>query len=242
VGISGGRVAEVLQEMGVLDDDRRPSFESWLERKLDGLAPGIRADAKSWLRTLRDGGPRSRPRDIASAWNHMLYLRPVLLDWSGRYGHLREVTRDDVLAVLGELHGSRRSNVLVALRSLFGFCPDQCPLDTTSVECAEPGYTWAHCSQRHAPGNCWHGSPAGCADLPGRGGNLGGGTVYATREAAEEYLYRWRREQERERKDAEPELKRLRMAMADAHPDRGGTNEEFIAARDQYDRALRQAS
>ncbi len=67
LGISGGRVAEVLQEMGVLDDDRRPSFESWLERKLDGLAPGIRADAESWLRTLRDGGPRSRPRDIASA-------------------------------------------------------------------------------------------------------------------------------------------------------------------------------
>lgn len=28
----------------------------------------------------------------------------------------------------------------------------------------------------------------------------------------------------------------------EAVPDRGGTNEEFIAARDQYDRALRQAS
>ena len=125
LGISGGRVAEVLQEMGVLDDDRRPSFESWPERKPGGLAPGIGADAESWLRTLRDGGPRSGPRDIASAWNHMLYLRPVLLDWSGRYGHLREVTRDDVLAVLGELHGSRRSNVLVALRSLFAFCKRQ---------------------------------------------------------------------------------------------------------------------
>ena len=71
LGISAGRVAEVLQEMGVLDDDRRPSFESWLERKLEGLAPGIRADVEAWLRTMRDGGPRSRPRDIASAWNHM---------------------------------------------------------------------------------------------------------------------------------------------------------------------------
>ncbi len=122
LGISAGRTAEVLQEMGVLDDDRRPAFEGWLERKLDGLAPGIRADAEAWLRTLHDGGPRSRPRDIASAWNHMLYLRPALLGWSGRYGHLREVTRDDVLAILGGLHGSRRSNVLVALRSLFAFC------------------------------------------------------------------------------------------------------------------------
>ena len=120
--VSAGRTAEVLQEMGLLDDDRRPSFEDWLERKLEGLAPGIRADVAAWLRTLRDGGPRSRPRDIASAWNHMLYLRPVLLAWSGRYGHLREVTRDDVAAVFAGLRGSRRANVLVALRSLFGFC------------------------------------------------------------------------------------------------------------------------
>jgi len=112
----------VLQEMGVLDDDRRPAFEDWLERKLDGLAPGIRADTEAWLRTMRHGGPRSRPRDIASAWNHMNQLRPVLLAWSGRYGHLREVTRDDIAAVLAELRGSRRANVLVALRSLFAFC------------------------------------------------------------------------------------------------------------------------
>ncbi len=113
LGLRAGRTAEVLQEMGVLDDDRRPSFEDWLERKLDGLGPGVRADTGAWLRTMRDGGPRSGPRDIASAWNHMLYLRPALLEWSGRY---------DALTVLGELHGSRRSNVLVALRSLFTFC------------------------------------------------------------------------------------------------------------------------
>jgi hypothetical protein len=122
LGVRAGRTTEVLQEMGVLDDDRRPSFEDWLERKLDGLAPGIRADAEAWARTLRDGGPRSRPRDIASVWNHMLFVRPALLEWSSRYGHLREVTRDDVQAALGELHGSRRSNTLVALRSLFAFC------------------------------------------------------------------------------------------------------------------------
>jgi integrase len=52
----------------------------------------------------------------------MNQLRPVLLGWSGRYGHLREVTRDDVAALLAELRGSRRGNVLVALRSLFAYC------------------------------------------------------------------------------------------------------------------------
>jgi hypothetical protein len=63
------RVAEVLQEMGVLADDRPPSFENWLEHKLDGLAPGIRDAAEAWLRTMHDGGPRSRARDIASVQN-----------------------------------------------------------------------------------------------------------------------------------------------------------------------------
>jgi integrase/DNA-binding Xre family transcriptional regulator len=120
--LRSGRTAEVLQEMGVLDDDRQPAFEDWLERKLDGLAPGVRADAEAWLRTLHDGGPRSRPRDASSVRNYMHYARPLLLAWSSRYGHLREVSREDVMDALDEVRGSRRSNVLVALRSLFGFC------------------------------------------------------------------------------------------------------------------------
>jgi len=120
--VSVERVGEVLEEMGVLVDDRRPSFDGWLERKLDSLAPGIGDDVETWLRAMRDGGPRSKARDIASVWNHMNHLRPTLLNWSSRYNHLREVTRDDVIAVLDELHGSRRSNVLVSLRSLFAFC------------------------------------------------------------------------------------------------------------------------
>lgn len=120
--ISVERVCEVLQEMGVFVDDRRPSFETWLDRKLDGLTLGIRGEVEVWLRTMRDGGPRSTPRDIASVWNRMNTIRPTLLDWSARYDRLREVTRDDVLDVLATLHGSHRSNVLGTLRSLFGFC------------------------------------------------------------------------------------------------------------------------
>jgi hypothetical protein len=33
--------------MGVLVDDRRPSFEGWLERKLEGLAEGIGQEAEA---------------------------------------------------------------------------------------------------------------------------------------------------------------------------------------------------
>jgi hypothetical protein len=119
--ISARRTAEVLGEMGLLDDGRPPPLADWMERKLGGLAPGIRDDTGAWLRSLRDGGPRSRPRDPGTVVNHMHYARPALLSWSARYGHLREVTRDDVLAILGELHGDRRSRTLVALRSLFAF-------------------------------------------------------------------------------------------------------------------------
>lgn len=54
------RAGEVLAEMGVLVDDRRSSFEDWLQGKLDGLAPGIAREVESWLRTLHKGGPRSR--------------------------------------------------------------------------------------------------------------------------------------------------------------------------------------
>ena len=53
---------------------------------------------------------------MATIRSHMSYVRPILLAWSARYDHLREVTRDDILAVLDGLHGYRRHNVLVALR------------------------------------------------------------------------------------------------------------------------------
>ncbi|WP_160150805.1 hypothetical protein [Nonomuraea solani] len=62
LGISVERVAEVLTAMGVLIDDRRPSFEAWLKRKLDGLGDGIRAETEHWLRTLHQGGPRTKAR------------------------------------------------------------------------------------------------------------------------------------------------------------------------------------
>ncbi|MFE4723433.1 hypothetical protein ACFRLW_45165 [Streptomyces sp. NPDC056728] len=98
---------EVLADIGVFQDDRTPSFEQWLERKLDGIAPGIRRDVEHWARLLHDGGPRSRPCDEATVWGYDLNrIRPVLLEWSVLYGHLREVTRDDVLTQLDALHGS----------------------------------------------------------------------------------------------------------------------------------------
>lgn len=63
-------------------------------------------------------------------------------------------------------------------------------------------------------------------------------TLFATREAAEESIAEWLRQDQA----GLPDLKELRRAMADAHPDRGGSADEFMAARQRYRHALRLAT
>jgi hypothetical protein len=118
-GLSTERTTEILTLLDLFLDDRRSSFEDWLDRNLDGLTPGIHRDVERWMRTLGDGGPRSQARAETTFWSYLNRTRPLLLDWSTRYDHLREITRDDVLAQLENLHGEQRRKTLIALRSLF---------------------------------------------------------------------------------------------------------------------------
>jgi hypothetical protein len=121
-GLGVERTVEILDQLGVFDDDRVPAFESWLQRKLDGLAAGIRRDTEGWIRALHDGGPRTRARDPNTVSGYLNELRPVLLGWSQRYDHLREVTRDDILTIVDARHGTKRRHTLSVLRSLFRHC------------------------------------------------------------------------------------------------------------------------
>ncbi|MGH8918288.1 MAG: hypothetical protein ACRD0H_08125 [Actinomycetes bacterium] len=121
-GLSVERTVEILDALQLLDDDRVPSFQSWLQRVVAGLAPGISADVEDWLRTLHDGGPRSRPRAPETVQVALRAVHPTLIGWSSRYHHLREVTRDDILAVADSLKGTSRSQILSRLKSLFGHC------------------------------------------------------------------------------------------------------------------------
>ncbi|WP_331745852.1 hypothetical protein [Streptomyces virginiae] len=114
-----GHTATVLEEMGIFLDESEPSFERWLAERLEGLAPGIAAEAERWTRVLHDGGPRSLPRQQSTVWLYLNGARPALLGWSDRYDHLREVTREDVLTRLKTLHGHHRRDQLGAPRSLF---------------------------------------------------------------------------------------------------------------------------
>ena len=120
--LSVERTVEVLDLLGVLDDDRTPAVDLWLDRNLADVSAGIRHDVEAWLRMLRDGGPRSRPRAPQTAWTCLNAAQPVLVEWSARYQHLREVTRDDVLAVAAARHGNDRHYTLSVLRSLFRHC------------------------------------------------------------------------------------------------------------------------
>lgn len=121
-GLSVERTAEVLAALGLFRDDRVPAFETWLERSLVSLAPGIRADVEHWLRTMRHGGPRSRPRAPDTAWVYLRATAPALTAWSGRYGHLREVTSEDILEAISGLAGHERQHTLTVIRSLFRHC------------------------------------------------------------------------------------------------------------------------
>ena len=120
-----------------------------------------------------------------------------------------------------------------------GGCGKDCPAGTRG--CARHGCTWEHC----LPGEdrCCHGYPAGVIPIPGDRPRPGpaGRLFFATRAAAEADLYREARERAEQAVREAPTIKELRRAMADAHPDRGGTAEQFIEARHRYESALRAA-
>jgi hypothetical protein len=122
-----------------------------------------------------------------------------------------------------------------------GGCGKDCLADTRGLRCAKHGYTWEHCP--HGEDRCRHGYPAGVIPIPGDRPRPGpaGRQFSATREAAEADLYRGERERAEQAAPEAPPIKKLRRAMADAHPDRGGTADQFIEARRRYQTALRPA-
>jgi integrase len=118
-GNSAEHAARVLQQMGVLHDDRTRAIDSWIDRKLDTVAPAIARHVRAWALGLIDGGPRTRPRRHNTLRIQLTALCPVLLDWSTRYEHLREITRDVVLEQIRPLTGKQRETTLQGMRSLF---------------------------------------------------------------------------------------------------------------------------
>jgi integrase len=119
------RTADVLQQLGIFHDDRRQAFEGWLAAKLQDLAPGIAREAASWARALRDGSARRQARSENTVRRYLNTTRPALAHWSLTCQHLREITADDVRAVLASQPAAQQTQTLIALRSLFGYAKRQ---------------------------------------------------------------------------------------------------------------------
>jgi hypothetical protein len=83
--------------------------------------------------------------------------------------------------------------------------------------------------------------PAGVIPVPGHRHRPAGRLFFATREAAEAGLRREERQRAERVTAPAPAIRDLRRVMIDAHPDRGGTAEQFIEARRRYETALRAA-
>jgi hypothetical protein len=92
-------------------------------------------------------------------------------------------------------------------------------------------------TRRHGDGQSRRGYPAGVIPIPPdcRQTESAGRFFFASREAAEGHLDREERRQAAQAAAREAALiKELRRAMAKAHPDHGGTAEQFIEARSRY--------
>jgi len=118
-GNSTDHTAHVLDTMGILIDDRPRPFDGWLDTKLSGIAADISRHVRQWARVLHNGAARVKPRNEQTVRSYVWALRPVLVAWSTDHQHLREINRDDVLAILTTLSGQRRRYTLQVLRSLF---------------------------------------------------------------------------------------------------------------------------
>jgi len=119
-------------------------------------------------------------------------------------------------------------------------CHDDRPGDAAAgLACSPHGRGHRHRVHFLAPSP--HGYPAGVIPIPGDPHRPGpaAGLFFATRQAAEDHMYRGKPQRARQTGPQAPPIKALRRAMTDAHPDRGGTAERFIQARRRYQAALR---
>lgn len=111
-----------LDDAGLLVDDRSATLTTWFERQITGLPQPMTAELRTWFEVLHHGSttpPRSRPRHDATIRTRTRWAMPTLRTWAAA-GHesLREITREDLLAVLpGE--GNPRVTLGRALRSIF---------------------------------------------------------------------------------------------------------------------------
>ncbi|MFI5808595.1 hypothetical protein [Streptomyces sp. NPDC051561] len=121
INLTSKHVAAVLDEAGLLIDDRENTLERWFQTRLSGLPEQMTNEVRIWYDVMANGRskpPRRRPRSTVTIRLHFSWALPTLKTWAAD-GHitLRTVTRDLVAAALAASdHPSRTGQ---GLRSMF---------------------------------------------------------------------------------------------------------------------------
>ncbi len=115
-------VIEVLDDIGMVYDDRTPAIRTWFDRHIAGLPPAMVDELNIWFEVMHHGStitPRRRPRSPTTI---MLYLRavlPALNSWADTSAEsLREITRRQILDALPQTD-TDRAMMGQGLRSIF---------------------------------------------------------------------------------------------------------------------------
>jgi integrase len=122
IGLPVRPVLAILEEAGMLDDDRTPAIQRWFDRQVAELPAAMASELGVWFEVLLHGShtpPRTRPRAEVTIRTQLSWAAPRLQAWA-EAGHqsLREISRDDVLAAL-PAGGNPRATLGRALRSVF---------------------------------------------------------------------------------------------------------------------------
>lgn len=121
LGVSVPAVTAVLAGAGMLDDDRVPAVVGWFARQVAELPADVRGELTVWFDVMLNGSavpPRRVPRSHDTTSGQLRAAMPALRQWAESHPSLREVSRDDVKAVLPN-SGVPRVLMLQALRSIF---------------------------------------------------------------------------------------------------------------------------
>src|SRR5699024_12093285 len=113
---------EVLEDAGLLIDDRVPSFTKLFERKTHALPEPMRSQLELWRDIMVDGSttaPRRQPRDTMTVKGQMYGILPAITRWvEGGRTSLVGIDTEDILAALPD-DPSPRHTMMLGFRSLF---------------------------------------------------------------------------------------------------------------------------
>lgn len=121
LGLPIGPTIEVLTAASMLHDDRTPAIITWFETRIADLPAAMADELRVWFDIQRHGSsspPRLRPRADRTTRNNFTAALPAIRTWAASHSSLREISRDDVLAVLPTSR-TPRIDALQGIRAIF---------------------------------------------------------------------------------------------------------------------------